>query len=192
MTQWSGRSTVIRILASLTALGVVLALVGLLLPRVFSSEADGDASTRKQVIARATDFAVTYNTYDVADVDDYQKRLKGLLTTAYNTQVVEVTDAIFKALKGKKQKSGDAKVLAVAIDAIDQDSAEALVAVDSSITNTDNAAAVLRHFRWRISFSKSKGDWLISNFESVAAVTAESGQPSATPGPSATPDGDKK
>ncbi|MCW2799824.1 MAG: hypothetical protein JWQ70_1296 [Aeromicrobium sp.] len=180
MTEWSGRTRAIRILAGITAVGVVLALVGLLVPRLSSSD-DGDSSARQQVISRASDFAVAYNTYDVANLADYQKRLKGLMTSSYDKQFVQVTNAVFKALKDKKQKSGDAKVLAVAIDDIDKDSADALVAVDASITNTDNAASVLRHFRWKVSFTKTKGDWRISNFESVAAVTATAGTPTPTP-----------
>lgn len=162
----------------------MLALVGLALPRFFSP-ANADASERNQVISRATDFAVAYNTYDVANLGDYQKRVKNLLTSAYDKQFVQVTDAIFKAIKNKKQRSGEAKVLAVAVDSIDPDSATALVAVDASITNTDNAASVLRHFRWKISFSNVKGDWRVAKFESVAAVTAQTVSPGATPTPTA-------
>ena len=180
MTTWSGRTRAIRILAGITALGVVLALVGFIASRSSASD-DGDSSARQQVITRATDFAVAYNTYDVANLASYQSRLKGLLTPSYDKNFVQVTKAVFTALKDKKQKSGDAKVLAVAIDEIDKDSADALVAVDASITNTDNAASVLRHFRWKVSFTKSKGEWRISNFESVAAVSASAGTPTPTP-----------
>lgn len=190
-TTWSARPLVVRILAGLIALGVVLALVGgLVLPRLGGS--DDDAAERNQVTARANDFAVGYNTYDVADLADYQKRLKGLLTPAYDKQFVEITNAVFGALKTKQQKSGSAKVQAVGIDSIDADSATAIVAVDASITNTDNQAAVERRFRWKVSFTKSKGEWLVSNFESVASVDAEAtpaaGDPSATaPTPTPTP-----
>lgn len=178
LTGWSARPLVIRILAGLFALGVVLALVGaLVLPRV-GGGGDDDQAARAQVASRANDFAVAYNTYDVADLADYQKRLKGLLTPAYDKQFVEITNAVFGALETKQQKSGDAKVQAVAIDDIDDDSATAIVAVDASITNTDNAAAVNRFFRWKVSFTKTKGEWLVSNFESVASVDAQ-----ATPVP---------
>ncbi len=180
MTEWSGRTRAIRILAGITALGVVLALIGFIVPRVTSSDS-GDSSSRQLVTSRATDFAVAYNTYDVANLTDYQKRLNSLMTPSYDKQFVQVTNAVFKALKDKKQKSGDAKVLAVAIDTIDADSADALVAVDASITNTDNAASVLRHFRWKVSFTKTKGEWRVSNFESVAAVSASAGTPTPTP-----------
>lgn len=169
---WTARPLVIRILAGLTALGVVLALVGwLVLPRIGGG--DDDTAERNKVSARANDFAVAYNTYDVAALADYQKRLKGLLTPAYDKQFVEITNAVFGALETKQQKSGSAKVLGVAIDSIDKDSASALVAVDASITNTDNAAAVERRFRWKVTFTKTKGDWFVSNFESVASADAQ-------------------
>jgi hypothetical protein len=196
---WAARPLVVRILAGLTALGVVLALVGgLVLPRLGG---DDDTAERNRVTARANDFAVAYNTYDVGDLAGYQKRLKGLLTPEYDKQFVEITDAVFGALETKQQKSGDAKVLAVAIDAIDDDSATAIVAVDAAITNTDNEAAVERRFRWKVSFAKTKGEWLVSNFESVASVDAQttpapadpsaSADPSATPAPAATtPEGE--
>ena len=122
-----------------------------------------------------------YNTYDVAELADYQKRLKGLLTPKYNEQFVKVTNAVFEALKDKKQKSGDAKVLGVAVDSIDKDSAEALVAVDATITNTDNEAAVVRHFRWKVSFTKTDDEWLVSNFESVAALPRRPRTPARRP-----------
>lgn len=157
-----------------------MALVGwLVLPSV-GDDGDDDTAERNQVVSRANDFAVAYNTYDVADLPDYQKRLKGLLTPAYNEQFVEITKAVFGALETKQQTSGSAKVLGVAIDSIDDDSAAAIVAVDASITNTDNDAAVERRFRWKITFSKTKGEWLVSNFESVASVEAE-----ASPAPTA-------
>jgi len=177
---WSARPLVVRVLAGLVALGVVLALVGwLVLPRIGGG--DDDPAERNQVTSRATDFAVAYNTYDVADLADYQQRLKGLLTPAYDRQFVEITDAVFGALETKQQKSGSAKVLGVAVDSIDDDSAVAIVAVDASITNTDNAAAVERHFRWKVSFSRTKGEWLVSNFESVASVEAQASPVPADP-----------
>lgn len=186
----SSRSRVIALLVVAAVVGLVLSAVGgFLLIRDSSGDSSEDTA-RNQVTSRANDFAVAYNTYDVVDLADYQKRLKGLLTPEYNTQFVGVTDAVFKALEEKEQKSGGAKVLAVAVDSIDKDSAVAIVAVDAKISNTDNKAEVLRHFRWRLSFAKTKGEWLISNFESVASVGAEATPaPTTTPAPDATPEG---
>jgi Mce-associated membrane protein len=187
VTERSSRSRVIALLVVTTALGVVLSAVGGILLLLDPSGGDGDSKDRNAVISRANDFAVAYNTYEVQELADYQKRLKGLLTPSYDKEFVKITDAVFKALESKKQKSGDAKVVGTAVDSIDKDSAVALVAVDSKITNTDNEAAVLRHFRWKVSFVKSKGEWRISTFESVAPVQAEA-TPS-TPSPSSTEGG---
>ena len=190
MTERSSRSRVITLLVVTTALGVVLSVIGGILLLLEPSAADGESKDRNEVISRANDFAIAYNTYDVVDLDDYQRRLKGLLTPTYNKQFVEITDAIFKALETKKQKSGGAKVLGTAVDTIDKDSAVAIVAVDAKITNTDNEAEVLRHFRWKLTFAKTKGEWLISSFESVAPVEAvATPEPSASPSPGATEGG---
>ena len=184
---WSSRPRVVRALGIATAVGLILGLLGVFVPKAVGNDDTYGGADREKVISRARDFATAYNTYDVAELADYQKRLKGVLTKKYDDQFVQVTNAVFKALKSKKQKSGDAKVRGVAVESIDEDSAETIVAVDATITNTDNKAAVVRHFRWKVSFTKSGDEWLVSNFESVAAVTATAGDPSATaPTPSAT------
>ncbi|MGA8851504.1 MAG: hypothetical protein WB508_07255 [Aeromicrobium sp.] len=185
MTNAPSRRTVPPIAWTLGVLGLVLAIAGGVL---FALPARGGAQTdsadSKKVVARVTDFAVAYNTYDVADPKEYQDRLSGLLTTEYQAEVVKITDALFTAIKDKKQKSGSAQVLAVAIDSMDDDSAVVLAVVDAKVTNTDNDAAVLRQFRWSIDVKKVKGEWRVSKFESVAAQPADAGQDDgATPDP---------
>ncbi|MEO6605982.1 MAG: hypothetical protein ABIN55_10250 [Aeromicrobium sp.] len=189
-SSWSNRPRVVRILSILTVLGLVLGLLGVFLPKFIGEDDTYGADQRAKVLSRASDYAATYNTYTTSDLADYQKRMKGLLTPKYDETFVKITDSVFTALKDKKQVSGDPKVRGVAIESIDKDSAVALVAVDATITNTDAAAGVLRHFRWKLTFTRSGKDWLVSNFESVAAVTATAGEPSATaPTPTTTTEG---
>lgn len=177
----AGSRPIILLLSVVTVIGVLIGVAGLLIPQVFSYANSETASDRKQVVARTTDFAMAYNTYDVAQVADYQKRMNGLLSTSYNKEFVGVTDSIFKALLDKKQVSNNAKVLDVAVDSIDKDSAVALVAVDASITNTDAKIAVARHLRWKVDLVKQNNAWVIDKFESVGTLGASTGQPSATP-----------
>lgn len=194
VTDATDRRTVPPLAWTLGVLGLVLAIVGgvfYALPARGGAQADSADS--KQIVARVTDFAVAYNTYDVADAKEYQERLSGLLTTEYQAEVVKITDALFTAIKDKKQKSGDAQVLAVAIDSRDDDSAVVLAVVDAKVTNTDNDAAIVRQFRWAIDVKKVKGEWRVSKFESVAAQPADAGQgdsatdpEAATPTPSST------
>ncbi len=190
MTDAPDRRTVPPIAWTLGVLGLVLAIVGgVLFALPARGGAQADSAEAKKVVARVTDFAVAYNTYDVADAKEYQDRLSGLLTTEYQAEVVKITDALFTAIKDKKQKSGNAQVLAVAIDSMDDDSAVVLAVVDAKVTNTDNEAAVVRQFRWTIDVKKVKGEWRVSKFESVAAqpADADQGDGSATDPEAATP-----
>lgn len=157
-----------------TAAGVALAVIGLCLV-VFGDRIAGasEPAAAKQVVAVSNDFAVAYNTYDVADVEDYKSRLDGLLTDEYREQAFGVIDAIFGALEEKQQVSGDAEVLSTAVATLDEDSAQTLVAVDATIRNSDTEdAGVQRHFRWKLNLVKEGDGWKVENFESVASVEA--------------------
>ena len=169
------------------ALGLAFAVAGLVL-WVVPSRADEaqDSAADKAVISRVNDFATTYNTYDVADVDGYQERMSGLLTADYNADFVELTDALFEAIADKEQKSGDAVVKDVAVQSIDDDSAVALAVVDAQVTNTDNEAAILRQFRWTVNLQLVDGEWRVSQFESVAAQPADAEDAESTPAPTST------
>jgi hypothetical protein len=173
-------STVPRLVWVAGVLGLVLAVVGGVL-WVIPSRAGAtqeDADTR-QAIAQVTDFAVAYNTYDVADVKDYQQRVTGLLTDDYADEFVKITTALFEAIQDKKQQSKDAVVKDVAVQTIDEDSALVLAVVDAKVTNTDNDGAVPRQFRWTVNLQKVDGTWLVSQFESVAAQPADAPEPGA-------------
>ncbi|WP_144433650.1 MULTISPECIES: hypothetical protein [Aeromicrobium] len=173
-------------LVVIAVLGVLVGVAGLLVPRFVGG---GEDAERDAVVARVNDFATTYNTYDVADLASYQKRMKPLLTPAYDKEFVRVTNAVFGALESKDQKSGDANVLAVAVDSIDKDSAIAIVAVDASITTSSDETAVQRRFRWKVTLSKSDGDWRVSQFDTVVPLDASTdpGSGGASPSPSASP-----
>lgn len=179
-----------RLLVTLAVLGVLVGVAGLVVPRAFAG--GGEDDERAAVVARVNDFATVYNTYDVADLPDYQRRMKPLLTPAYYTEFERITGAVFGALETKDQKSGDANVLGVAVDSIDDDSAVAIVAVDASITTSADEAAVQRRFRWKVTLQRDGDDWQVSQFETVVPLDASTGQPGdetggATPAPSASP-----
>lgn len=175
-----------RALVVIAVIGVLVGVAGLVVPRVIGD--GGEDADRSAVAARVNDFATVYNTYDVADLPDYQARMKPLLTPGYYTEFERITGAVFGALESKDQKSGDANVLAIAVDSIDDDSAVAIVAVDALITTSADEAAVQRRFRWKVTLTRSGDDWLVSQFETVVPLDATTGQPGseegATPAPS--------
>lgn len=150
------------------------AAAGFAVPRFAGN---GEPSQVREVLQRTEDFAVTYNTYAVAEKDDYQERMRDLLTAEYYEEFVTITDAVFGALDSNDQTSGDARVLASAVQTIDEDSAVALVAVNASVATDAEEAAVERRFRWKVTLQREDGQWRVSQFEQVAPVQAELGEP---------------
>lgn len=177
----SGARPVKIALVAITVLGLVLAVGSFLVPDSAGSVDGASPKVRQEVISRVNDFAVTYNTYSVAEVEDYQKRVKPFLTPQYDAEFVKVTDGFFKALESRKQKSGDARVLRTAVSSIDNDSAEVLVAVNATLTNTDNDQPIPRNFRWKVSLRKTKGEWKVASYSSVATDTTGGQQPGEQP-----------
>jgi hypothetical protein len=174
-------------LSIVTVVGVLVGVAGFLLPRFGGS--DDTQSERQEVVRRASDFAVAFNTYTVEDKADYQRRMKTLMTPSYFKEFTEITDAMFGAIEDKKQSSGDAKVLATAVDSIDQDSAVVLVAVNAGVRSSGAKTAVERRFRWTVTFGRYQGEWRVREFDSVAPLQATTGE--ATPSPESSQGGDQ-
>jgi hypothetical protein len=166
-------ATPVRLLSILTVVGVLIGLSGYLVPAIAGGESRSD---RQEVTRRAADFAVTFNTYTIGEKADYQKRMKSLMTPEYYREFTKITDAMFGAIKDENQSSGDAKVLATAVDSIDEDSAAVLVAVNASVKRTGEKAAIERRFRWTVTFGKYKDEWRVRQFDAVAPMEAKLGE----------------
>ncbi len=177
MTDTDSTRRLRSLLVAVTVVGVVVGAIGLVLAFTNLVPVSGDdQDERAAVVARVEAFAKVYNTYSVDDKADYQKRMKPLLTSSYYEQFTKVTDGIFSALQDKKQTSGDPKVLQVAVQSIDDDSASALVAVDATI-RADGESAVQRRFRWKVLMAKDGDTWRVREFQTVAAGSATTGTP---------------
>ena len=174
-------ATPIRLLSILTVLGVLVGVAGFLVP-VFAG-GDESRGERQEVVTKASDFEVTFNTYDVEGKADYQQRMKTLMTPSYFKEFTKITDAMFGAIEDKKQTSGDAKVLATAVDSIDENSAVVLVAVNASVKPGADKAAVERRFRWTVTFGRYKDEWRVREFDAVPTLEAELDEPSPSPEP---------
>lgn len=158
----------------LTTVGVVLGALGWAYA-LLGGPRDEFHAERQAVLTRASDFAVTFNTYKVADKADYQRRVKKLMTEKHYAEFARITNAMFTVLRDKDQSSGDAKVLSVAVDQVDKDSATALVAVNSAVRVEGEKGAVQRRFRWQISLTKVGGQWLVDRFDTVPPMNATLG-----------------
>lgn len=175
--RWKSARLVIGVLAGVIVVGLIVGLAGVLLPGRISYPDGSTKASREAAVAVANDFAVTYNTYDVAELEDYQDRVGGLLTEDYRTEFTQITDSIFEAIAETDQSSGDAQVRQIAVQSMDDDTAELLVAVDADLTNTDNEGIVPRTMRWIVFMARVDGEWKVDRFESIATLQAETGEP---------------
>lgn len=183
-----------RLFVAAAVLGLALLVVGAVLfamPSKADSDSDSDSSV--QIVSQVTDFVTQYNTYDAADLADYQKRLDGLMTKEFDADNDKTTALFFDVLKDKKQTSSDPKIKSIAIESADSDSAKVLVAVDATVANTDLGKPTLSQMRWIVSMQFEDGQWRVDAFESVAAQPASGQAAGATPTPTApTPSQDAK
>jgi len=172
----TARAVPTRLLVVLTTVGLVLGALGWGFA-LTTGPRDEYRTERRAAITRADEFAVAFNTYKLSDKADYQRRLKTLMTPKFYGEFSKVTNAMFTALKDREQQSGDVKVLSIAVDTIDKDSASVIVAVNSSVKVASEKAAVLRRFRWQVSLTKADGsdEWLVNRFDTVPPMEATIG-----------------
>jgi hypothetical protein len=164
----------IPLLIGICVVGVLIGVAGLTLPQLIGPR-DEFAADRQAVITRASDFAVTFNTFSGGKKSDYQRRLKPLMTDSFYRKTVKITNLLFQVVKDRKQSSGDVNVLSVAVDRIDQDSASAIIAFDAAVHRGDSKQALPRSFRWQIDLRKVRGKWLVNQADDVPPIEATLG-----------------
>lgn len=181
---WPAGRPVAVTLSVVTVLALLAGVAGLVLPKMAEASQSDQADARQHVLARASDFVTAYNTYSSRKIGDYQDRVGGLLTDDFDKEFEKASSAYLGALRKKRQTSRDATVLGAAVDSIDDDSAEVIVAVDATIENTDSSKPIPRHFRWRVSLERVDGSWLVSKYTPVATnIRRGSGTPQSGSAP---------
>lgn len=174
----------IPLLIGLCAVGVLIGGGGLALPHLVGS-GDEFAADRQAVVTRASDFAVTYNTFSSDKKADYQRRVKPLLTPKSYKDFLKTTDAMFQVAselaKDKTISSRDVKVLSVAVDTIDKDSASAIVAFNAMANQRGGEAVPLR-FRYQISMNKVRDKWLVNRIDNVPPIAVSLGDETGAAG----------
>jgi len=165
----------IRLLAAICVVGLLAGGAGLVAPHLFGPR-DKFAAQRQAVITRASDFAVTYNTYSSDKKADYQRRVKPLLTAKSYKDFLKTTNIMFtvahELAKDRKISSGEVNVLSVAVDNIDTDSASALIAFDAKVDRGDAKPAVPVRFRYDVSMRKVRGEWRVDRTDDVPPIEA--------------------
>lgn len=190
----SGRSTALtdpgfrRILALVLAV-LLLASIGLLIWAVADRrDADGRPfrfedgqltgvqSEREDVMARAEQFMLRFNTYgpDLLEgkkMPEYTKRVKELITPKYATEFDQlVTIPEQQVVKYKVKQT--CEIFGAGVATLDSDSATALVSGSFTSQVGKEPAQPAQAFRVEVKLVKVKGEWLVDDFEPVAGAAS--------------------
>ena len=120
---------------------------------------------RHQVLAIAEQFCLRMDALDASDLSGYKKRVSQLLTTKQKAKFDTEFDQFQKLSLDPKLK-GTGTILASGLSDIDEDSATALVAHDSTVT--DSSGTNERHYRWTVALRRVHGHWLVDDFTPVS------------------------
>ncbi len=140
-----------------------------------TGEASDLQSERERVMNVSEQFALRVGTYGPEMLDDqgqmpeYRAGVKEMITakfaTSFEQQVGTAEELVKQAGASRK-----ADVYATGVSAIDDDSAEVLVAGAVASTFTDQDPQEPSPFRWDVSLVKVDGKWLVDNFSLVGAA----------------------
>lgn len=160
------------ILAALTSLVLVAAVVVATVMFLKVRKADAADRDRADAVAAAEQFALRMDDFEGANLTAYVDSITPLLTTKEKTVFTQqfgafkqVFEAAQKAAKASgKTKGGQGKIQLAGVADADADSATVLVAHDSTLAGQSQAL----HFRWTVSMRKVGGTWLVDDFVPVS------------------------
>ena len=123
-----------------------------------------DAAQREEALEAARTFFLEANRFSVENLPEYTERVEPLLTADFAHAFNDATDKILGQLKETKL-SASARYVTGAIEVIDADSADVLVAGNARSSST--VVQRVSFPRWRVSLVKDGEDWLVDNYEEL-------------------------
>jgi Mce-associated membrane protein len=158
---------VLLVAVALALLGLVAAAVVLGVRdhrhRETDATANGATPTEQAALAAARGEAVALTTIGYKTASSDLDRVLAGATGALRTQF-EKEKAQLPATLAHTRSSSRGSVLSSALSSIDGAHAQALVAVDATVTGTDTGSTgVLKHYRMMVSLDQQNGHWLASD-----------------------------
>jgi Mce-associated membrane protein len=173
----------VLVVALLASAGI---LVWLLADR--RGEADDVQSQREEVMSQTEQFVLRLNTYGPEQLDDqnhlpdYEKQVTDVITPKFATDFEKSGLPIAEKVVAQSGYARAAKVYGVGVEAMDEDSATAIVAAglsgsypdpkhpDDATKRLSTAADVLR---WEVKLVKVDGTWLVDDYGLASGQDAQ-------------------
>jgi len=148
--------------ALVTGLMAALVVLGL---QVRTVSTDRTEERRRQaVLSAARQEAVNLTTIDSQHLDRDIQRILDAATGEFREQFAAGSNELTKLLAANKAKS-TGEVLEAGIVTVDEDSAQVLVVVDTTITNAEEPKGRLSHYRMQLDLVRQGSRWLTTRLE---------------------------
>lgn len=144
--------------------------------RVKRGELTGTQSEREDVMSRAEQFVLRFNTYgpDLLEgktMPEYSKRVKELITPKYATEFEQLATIPEQQVANYKLNR-TCKIFGAGIATLDSDSATALVSGAFTSQLGEEEAQPAQSFRLEVKLVKRKGEWLVDDFDPVSGAAS--------------------
>lgn len=126
-----------------------------------------EQARREAVLRAARQASINFTTIGYKTVDKDIARVVALATGDFKRSYKKNRKTVEETVK-KNKSTSKGQVLGAGLVSVDNDSAVALVVVDSRVTNIAYEKPTLRHYRMRLTLVKDKGKWLVSDLAFVA------------------------
>jgi Mce-associated membrane protein len=139
------------------------------------ADARADRAADRAALDAATRETLVWATVDYRKVDDYVARVESGATGRFLSQFKASEKALRTLVTSNKSVQvptiphDGAGLICGATERCDQGDAQALVAMDATVTNKSTKTPVPRQYRLKITLDQSGGDWKIENLEFVDA-----------------------
>ena len=168
-------------------LRVVAIVVALALPVVAAAavwvwqggradDAQAAAASDRAALDPATRETLTWATVDYREVEDYIAAVEAGATGRFLSQFQDSEKALTALVTSNKSvqvptipKDGAGLICGATTKPCEQGDAQALIAMDATVTNKSSKTPVPRQYRLKITLQKTEGDWKIENLEFVDA-----------------------
>jgi len=139
------------------------------------SDAEATVDADRAALDAATRETLAWATVDYREVDEYIERVRSSATGRFLAQWEEREEAL-RALLGELEpvqvptipKDG-AGLICGAAEKCDEGDAQALIAMDATVTNKNTKQPVPRQYRIKVTLEESGEDWLVENLEYIDA-----------------------
>jgi Mce-associated membrane protein len=132
-----------------------------------SRNADRRAEAYDQVTQVASDKVLDLTNLQAGNADKASEELMDGVTDDFRAEFAEQV-ADFTSTLRRQQVTSTGRIVSIAVDSLDDDSASVLVAASGTVTNNRASKPQARYYRLRVDLLDVDGRWLVDGLEFVS------------------------